>query len=362
MAAGGARERSAREPPLSPKQEAGRKRQTPARMSAAKALLLVAGAHALSGMRGALRPCAARAAHAYCVERNGGVVNGGALTKREETTPWTLVDGFARSLALSDPLGPDKRKSGGDLSDRTQVDNAIRRLQRDMESLDNLAGAMPQLTATELTLLSSTVLIAFSAPYALGYKLVEVLVPSMAALSAAAGISAEYVGRAAVARGKEIASTTLQAAAESEQVLAQAERAKAIIPLCVGVAATASAFALLAPALLEEVAGKLGVGLVIEFYIVSPLLGVLAASVAALAEQESSSLCRRASDIGLRRFAGADNVGRTWLSATEQIESSTLNQQAKWASFSLSVLPAPLLAAIVPGPLSFKAIVALNLP
>ena len=43
---------------------------------------------------------------------------------------------------------------------------------------------------------------------------------------------------------------TLQAAAEAEVRLAQAERAKAVVPLCVGVSATASAFALLAPALL----------------------------------------------------------------------------------------------------------------
>ena len=52
----------------------------------------------------------------------------------------------------------------------------------------------------------------------------------------------------AVARGKEVAAITLMAAAEAETFLAQAERGKAIIPLCVGVATTASAFALVAPA------------------------------------------------------------------------------------------------------------------
>ena len=61
-----------------------------------------------------------------------------------------------------------------------------------------------------------------------------------------------YVGKTAVSRGKEVAAITLQAAAESEAILAQAERAKAVVPLCVGLSATASAFALLAPEVSPE--------------------------------------------------------------------------------------------------------------
>ena len=79
-----------------------------------------------------------------------------------------------------------------------------------------------------------------------------------AALSAAIGLSAEYVGKTSVAKGKEIAAVTLQAAAEAESYLAQAERAKAIVPLCVGIATTFSAFALLAPAFVAELAPKVG--------------------------------------------------------------------------------------------------------
>ena len=109
-----------------------------------------------------------------------------------------------------------------------------------------------QLTSFELLVLTSTVMVSASAPWLLPVKLVELIVPSMAALSAAIGLSAEYVGKTAVSRGKEVAAVTLQAAAESEAILAQAERAKAVVPLCVGLSATASAFALLAPEVSPE--------------------------------------------------------------------------------------------------------------
>ena len=59
--------------------------------------------------------------------------------------------------------------------------------------------------------------------------------PSAAAICAAVGISAEYVGKTAFANAKEITAVTVQAAAESEALLAGAERSKSVIPLCVGI-------------------------------------------------------------------------------------------------------------------------------
>lgn len=317
------------------------------------ATLRAGGGTAMSAAaeRAAARSTSAERAAARSVSEEADQVGLAAGADLPDTVPEKLVGDLGRLLGGSIDPEVEGNQEG-------QINNAIRRLQRDMESLDNQMGAAPQLTTFELGLLSSTVAIAFGAPWFLGTKLVEVLVPTMAALSAATGLSAEYVGRVAVSRGKEIAATTLQAAAEAEQTLAQAERAKAIIPLCVGVAATSSAFALLAPALLEEVTGRFGVILITEIYLVSPLFAVLGAAVAALAEQESSALSARASDIGLRRFATRTDVGRTWLSATEQISASSARSQQKWLSFVTGVVPAPLVAAIVPGPLSFKAIVA----
>ena len=51
-------------------------------------------------------------------------------------------------------------------------------------------------------------------------------------------------------------------------------------------------------------------------------------------------------------------MGRTWLSATEQIGRTSDRATQKWQSFSSGVLLAPALAVLTPGPLSFKAIVA----
>jgi len=244
-------------------------------------------------------------------------------------------------------------------SDSTRsVTVALRRLERDVLELDNMASARPQLNNIELVLLSSSVAIAATSPYVVSLKVVEVLVPAMAALSAAIGLSAEYAGKVAVARGKEIAANTLQAAAEAEALLAQAERAKAVIPLCVGLSATFAAFALLVPSLLTELTPALGVQVITEIYLVCPLFAVLAAAVASLAVSESTSLCGRAIGVGARRFSTAGVVGRTWLSATEQIEQSVVRTQSKWFQFAFGVLPAPVLGVLVPGPLAFKAIVA----
>ncbi len=191
------------------------------------------------------------------------------------------------------------------------VSVSLQRMKRDMDLLDDVTSSRSQLTNTELFVLTSTVAVAAGSPFVLPVKLVEVLVPSMAALSAAIGLSAEYVGKTSVARGKEIAAVTLQAAAEAEVRLAQAERAKAVVPLCVGVSATASAFALLAPALLGELAPKLGVQIITEVYLICPLLAALGAAVAALATAEATALASSAVGLCARRFASSGTVGRS---------------------------------------------------
>lgn len=237
------------------------------------------------------------------------------------------------------------------------VATAMQRIERDMRMLDDVAGQTPQLTSGEIVLLASAVAISAISPTFFSVKVVEVLVPSMAALSAAVGISAEYVGRVAVSNGKEIAALAMQAAAEAEGVLAQSERAKAILPLCVGIATTASAFSLLAPALIAEITALYGVDVVTETLLVFPLLAVLAAAIAGLASQESISLANRASNVGVRRFASSEIVGITWKSQTEQVEQSALRMNMKWKNFAYGVVPAPLIAALWPGNLSLSCII-----
>jgi hypothetical protein len=176
-------------------------------------------------------------------------------------------------------------------------------------------------------------------------------------VSAAIGIGAEYVGKVAVADSTEVAAATIQCAAEAEGLLANAERAKAVTPLCVGIGATAASFALLIPVLMNSLELSANVQLVTEVYLLCPLVGILAAAVASLALQETRQYARRAMSVGNRRFAKSGLVGRNWLSSTEQIDLKSKGMSQKWQTFATSMVPAPVIGAIVPGTLPTKAIV-----
>lgn len=94
-----------------------------------------------------------------------------------------------------------------------------------------------------------------------------------------------------------------------------------------------------------------------ELYLLSPLVAVLAAAVASLALQETRQFTSRAISVGNRRFAKSGLVGRTWLSASEQIEQNSIRTSERWKSFSWSVLPAPIVGSLIPGVLSTKAVI-----
>jgi hypothetical protein len=227
-----------------------------------------------------------------------------------------------------------------------------------VQLLDNIAASKPQLTPLELTLLSLSVAAASSGPlfFTDGSKIAEVLAPASAAFSAAIGIGAEYTGKVAVADGKEVAANSLQCAAESEGLLANAERVKAVTPVCVGIGALSATSSLVAPVLIDSL--NIGsIALVNELYLLSPLVAVLSAAVASLALQETKSFSARAISVGNRRFAKSGLVGRTWLSASEQIERNSQRTTQRWKSFSWSVLPAPIIGSLVPGDIPTKAIV-----
>jgi len=224
-----------------------------------------------------------------------------------------------------------------------------------VQLLDRLAGQKPQLSILEFTLLASAVTAAAVSPL-IGH-LANVVAPSSAAFVAALGISAEYSGKVAVADGKEIAAASIQCAAEAEGLLAQAERAKAVTPLCVGISATSATLALLVPRVVETLGLREGV-LVTELYLLCPLLGVLCAAVASLAYQETRAFTQRAIGVGTRRFAKKGLIGRTWLSSPEMVLKKSEGLNEKWKNFAVATLPAPLLGASIPGALSTKAIVA----
>lgn len=74
------------------------------------------------------------------------------------------------------------------------VAGALQKMKKDMKFLDEVASRTPQLSRLELSILIATVSLSALSPFILSMKIVEVLIPSLAALSASVGISAEYVG------------------------------------------------------------------------------------------------------------------------------------------------------------------------
>mmetsp|Transcript_4529 Transcript_4529/g.13956 ORF Transcript_4529/g.13956 Transcript_4529/m.13956 type:complete len:535 (+) Transcript_4529:3-1607(+) len=242
--------------------------------------------------------------------------------------------------------------------DKEKVRLSLRRLKGDLEDLDYRAGENLKLTETEILMLSAMTFMSFASPAFFSLKVVEVLIPSMAALAAALGLTFEYVGKVAVSGGKEVAATSLLAAAESEAQLAAAERAKAVLPLCAGVSASASAFALLAPALLEHLMPNAAAPMSVEAFLLCPAVSILAAAIAALAAEDTAALCERAKSIGERRFASRADVSSTWMSVTDRVSRDGINDRKRWISFALSVLPAPLFATLMPGALAEKCVLA----
>ena len=162
----------------------------------------------------------------------------------------------------------------------------------------------------------------------------------------------------AVADGKEIAANTIQCAAEAEAFLANAERVKAISPLCVGIGATCSAISLLAPAIIDAMNLGSSVTLITEIYLFCPLVSVLAAAVSNLALEETKGFAYKATNVGIRRFSKSRTVGQSWLSSSEQVQRNSKAKTDRWWSFVGSVLPAPIIGSILGGPsLSAKCIV-----
>lgn len=161
-----------------------------------------------------------------------------------------------------------------------------------------------------------------------------------------------------MADGKEIAANAIQCAAEAESFLANAERVKAISPLCVGIGATCAAFSLLAPAIIEAMNLGSSVILITEIYLFCPLVSVLAAAVCNLALEETKGFASRATNVGVRRFSKRSMIGQTWLSSSEQVQRNSKSKTDRWKSFVGSVLPAPIVGSILGGPsLSAKCIV-----
>lgn len=249
--------------------------------------------------------------------------NGGANAGGEEGGRMTtLVDALPSS---------QKATRSSEKKDQTLIATALQTLEKDMALLDNLASSQPQLSSTEVGLLLGAVLASGMGPiFFPGTSVTEVLAPAAAAFTASITIGSEYIGRVAVADGKEIAANTIQCAAEAEAFLANAERVKAITPLCVGLGATAASLTLLTPTIIEALHIGNSVIMITELYLLCPLVSVLAAAVSNLALEETKGFCSRAINVGVRRFSksGMVSVSRV----TSCFHLSFPNAHCKWRS------------------------------
>uniref|UniRef100_A0A7S1U8P2 H(+)-exporting diphosphatase n=1 Tax=Phaeomonas parva TaxID=124430 RepID=A0A7S1U8P2_9STRA len=245
--------------------------------------------------------------------------------------------------------------------DEPGVSMVIRRLEKDLDFLDQRMGRTSQLNGKELSVLLFAATAAFVSPLLFTAHVTEVILPALAATVGAIGVSAEYNGKVAVSEGKEVAAVTLQAAAEAEQLLARSERVKAVMPLTVGITAACAAFSLLAPSAIEEFALKLGNPLGLFWtdllILIWPFIGLLAAAVGGVASEECSNLATTASGVGDRRLATRNTISRTWLSGVEMVKGRTGTMRRKWVSFALGVLPGPMLGVLVPASLGAKAVI-----
>jgi len=104
-----------------------------------------------------------------------------------------------------------KKKGDGNIGqemnskkDQTLITTALQTLEKDMALLDVMASLQPQLSGTEVGLLLGAVVASGLGPIAFpGTSVTEVLAPAAAAFTASITIGSEYIGRVAVADGKE---------------------------------------------------------------------------------------------------------------------------------------------------------------
>ena len=271
-----------------------------------------------------------------------------------ELGDWSV--NVVRSLAEIVVNGPTAVVGeGADGKSPPPVATAIDNFREDVDFLDDVAGRSPQLTSPELAILLTTISLSALSPFFFNIKIIELLIPSLAALSASVGISAEYFGKVAVSNGKEFAALAIIAAAEAESILAEAERSSAVLPFCVGIATSASAIALVVPAILKEISEKRMAPIITEVYYICPIIAIVAAAASRLSAIESRRLAAKA--ISCSKTCSTTALVRTFSKKAVDFESGSETVHHTWRGVAIGMLPPPILAAFFPGALSTKTIV-----
>jgi len=216
-----------------------------------------------------------------------------------------------------------------------------------------------QRNSIELVVLFLTVIVAAVTPAAVkGTEYQETLenlvVPSMTLIAALIGLLSEYTGKTAVCDSKEIAAIATAASAESEVNFAKGEKVCCALPLCLGLTTTTTVFSVILPYIFEGIATLTKTHVIKELYVVLPVISVVGGVTALLASEQTVSLCGQAIGVGERRFSSAKKVGRTWLSLSQQVKRSQSNNNKKYFQLGFASALGPFIAAVCPGPISFK--------
>mmetsp|Transcript_9385 Transcript_9385/g.27345 ORF Transcript_9385/g.27345 Transcript_9385/m.27345 type:complete len:510 (+) Transcript_9385:75-1604(+) len=227
-----------------------------------------------------------------------------------------------------------------------------------LPALDDEAGQNLKLSDGELLVLSLLTFASFGSPFLFEEKVTTILIPVAAALAASLGLTSEYVGKVAIAGGKEVAANSLQTAAEAESRLAAAERSKSVLPLCAGMSAAMTACALVAPFMIKFILPNAPPILAAEYFLLFPVVSIFTNAVATIAADDTEDLVARAKAVGERRFATRNDVGITWKSIPERVSGSSIKDRKRWIGFLWAVAPAPLIATVFPGGLGEKCIMA----
>ena len=294
---------------------------------------------------------------------------------------------------------------------RDPVERSVLRFKRDLEVVDAEQDQVGALRESESNILIGAVLMATLACFMPATGALKGIARGAIVVSTAVatgvGSYEEFQGASSFANAHEIAAIATRAAAEGEELLSGAERAKSLLPVCVVAGATATGLSLLTPLIVETlpqlnengesditsfvspavqrvlkmdlpvldreaavpatnrfaaaanaaevpkeepVASKeRAAALKTLLFLVCPLLSLTSASVAVLAQNDTSRRCFNAQSLGRRRFATKKDIGRTWQSVTEQVATEAAADTGQWVSFVSGFLPAPLLAALVAG-------------
>eukprot|EP00746_Dinoflagellata_sp_MGD_P084638 gnl/MRDRNA2_/MRDRNA2_33575_c0_seq1.p1 gnl/MRDRNA2_/MRDRNA2_33575_c0~~gnl/MRDRNA2_/MRDRNA2_33575_c0_seq1.p1 ORF type:complete len:520 (-),score=99.53 gnl/MRDRNA2_/MRDRNA2_33575_c0_seq1:127-1686(-) len=236
---------------------------------------------------------------------------------------------------------------------------SLERIRKDMAAASKKAG----LSITETGLLGTSIGLSALAPLVVAEKFIGIVVPSLGVLAAGVAFSAEYNGKIGTAKAKEIAAQSMIVFAEADVYMNRSERAKSIIALCIAIALASFLWSLACgPAWLphDPAWHRWGIPdwVIQQTYLATPLIAGFAAGVADLAATDASSLASTAMGVGIRRFATSDDVVSTWTSTTQRVVESNRRTRTKWLKFILHLVPAPFIAALCPGDLGWKAIVA----